>query len=81
MSVAEYEATFSRLERFVQSFDTEQRKAKRFVEGLNQGLRLRVMGYRCQTLPDAVDLAAHFENEHKRHMESQPKGKGKMFAP
>ena len=79
-SVVEYEATFSRLERFTQSLDIEECRAKRFVEGLNPVLRLKVMGYRCWTLLDVVDWAFRFEDEHKRYIESQPKGKGKMFA-
>ena len=28
-----------------------------------------------------MDLAFRFEEDHKRFRESQPKGKGKMFAP
>ena len=79
--MAEYEATFSRLEQFVQAFDSEERRAKRFIEGLHSGLRLKVMGYRCWTLLDEVDLASRFKDEHKRYMESQSKGKGKMSAP
>ena len=42
----------------------------RFVEGLNPGLKLKVMGYQCQTLLDAVDLAARFEDEYKEYLES-----------
>ena len=42
---------------------------------------MKVMGYRCQTLLDAVDLAFRFEKEYKQYKESQPKGKGKMFTP
>ena len=45
--MAEYEATFSRLERFGQPFDSEEHRAKRFVEGLNSELKGKVMGYRC----------------------------------
>ena len=70
MSVAEYEATFSRLEQFRQSFDSEKRRAKRFVEGLNPGLRMKVMGYQCRILLDAVDLAVRFEDEYKQYIES-----------
>ena len=50
------------------------------MEGLNLSLMMKVMGYRCRTLLDAVDLAAWFEDEYKKYLESQPKGKGKMFA-
>ena len=81
MPMAEYEATFSRLERFGQPFDSEECRTKRFMEGLNLELRGKVMGYRCQTLSDAMDLAARFEDDNKKNMESEPKGKRKMFGP
>ena len=47
------------------SLDFEERRAKRFVEGLNSELRRKVMGYRCQTLSDVVDLTAWFEDDYK----------------
>ena len=47
MTVAEYEAKFARLERLAQVFDTEERRMKRFLEGLQPGLKLKVMGCRC----------------------------------
>ena len=45
MSVAEYEAAFTRLEQFAQVFDTEKRRAKKFMEGLVPVLRSRVLGF------------------------------------
>ena len=45
MSVAEYEAFFVRLKRFAQAFDSEERQAERFLEGLQPSLRVKVMGY------------------------------------
>ena len=45
MTVAEYEATFAWLERFAQAFDSEERRANRFLEGLQPNLRVKVMGY------------------------------------
>ena len=80
MSVTEYESAFTRLEQFAQVFDTEKRQAKRFVEGLNPALRSRVLGYRCPTLVDAVELAALYEDDHKLFLEKPRKGKGKMFT-
>ena len=79
--MAEYEVAFTRLEQFAQTFDTEKQRAKRFVEGLNPTLRSRVLGYRCPTLVDAVDLAAWYEDDRKLIQEECPKGKGKMFTP
>ena len=45
MTMVEYEATFAQLERFAQAFDTEERWANRFLEGLQPSLRVKVMGY------------------------------------
>ena len=77
--MAEYKATFSHLEHFSQAFDLDERRAKRFVEGLQPGLRRNVMGYKCWTLRDAVDLAFCFEEDYKQFKDGQPKGKGKCW--
>lgn len=45
MIVGEYEATC--LEQFTQTFDSDEQRAKRFLEGLQPGLRLKVMACRC----------------------------------
>ena len=54
MTVAEYEASFARLERFAQAFDTEERRAERFLEDLQPSLRVRVMGCRCTMIVEVV---------------------------
>ena len=76
MSVAEYEAAFTWLEQFAQVFDSERCRAKKFVEGLVPALRSRVLGFRCPTLADAVELAARYEDDRKLFLEEHPKGKG-----
>ena len=63
MTVAEYEVAFSRLEQFAQVFDTEKRRAKRFVEGLTPALRSRILGNWCSTLADVVDLSVRYEDD------------------
>ena len=54
MSVAEYEASFARLERFAQAFDSKERRAKRFLEGHQPSLGVKVMGCRCVTVAEVV---------------------------
>ena len=61
-------------------FDTERRRAKKFVEGLVLALRSRVLGFRCPTLADAVELAARYEDDRKLFLEEHPKGKGKSSS-
>ena len=65
MTVAEYKATFARLERFAQTFDSEERRAKRFLEGLQPGLKMKVMACQCQILQEMVDMASRFKDEYK----------------
>ena len=79
MIVSEYEAAFAHLERFAQVFNTEERQAKRFLEDLQSGLKLKVMACWCQTVAEMVDMASHFEDEYKQYMEGRPKGKSKTF--
>ena len=65
MTVAEYEATFARLERFAQAFDSEERRVNRYLEGLQPSLRVKVMGCRCMMVADMVHMASHFEEEYQ----------------
>ena len=51
------------------------------MEGLTPALWLRVLGYRCPTLVDVVDMAARYEDDYKLFMEECPKGKMKAFTP
>ena len=47
MTVSEYEAAFACLERFAQVFDSKEQRAKRFLEGIQSGLKLKVMACQC----------------------------------
>ena len=51
MTVAKYEAAFARLEHFAQVFDAEEWWAKRFKEGLQPGLKLKVMAWLAKAPP------------------------------
>ena len=62
---------------FAQVFDSEELQAKRFMEGLQPRLKLKVMAYRCQTIVEMVEMASRFEDEYKQYMEGRPKGKSK----
>ena len=77
MTVAEYEATFAWLERFAQAFDSEERWANRFLEGLQPSLRVKLMGCRCMTIADMVQMASRFEEEYQQFVEGRLKGKTK----
>ena len=77
MIVAEYEATFASLERFAQAFDSEERRANKFLEGLQRSLRVKVMGCRCTMIADMVQMASHFEEEYQQFAEGRSKGKTK----
>ena len=77
MTVAEYEAAFARLERFTQAFDSEEKQVNRFLEGLQLSLRVKVMGCRCTTVADMVQMASHFEDEYQQYLRGRSKGKTK----
>ena len=57
MFVAEYEASFARLEWFAQAFDSEERRGERFRDGLQPSLRVKVMGCCCATVAEVVQMA------------------------
>ena len=65
MTVSEYEAAFAQLEHFAQVFNSEERRVKRFLEGLQFRLKLKVMACQCQTVAEMVEMASHFEDEYK----------------
>lgn len=77
MIVGENEAAFAHLEWFAQTFDSKERRAKRFLEDLQPELRLKVMVCRCQTVAEMDEMASRFEDEYKKYMEDHPKGKSK----
>ena len=65
------------MERFAQAFDSKERRANRFLEGLQPSLRVKVMGCRCTTVTDMVQMASRFEEEYQQFVEGHSKGKTK----
>nr|XP_017221730.1 PREDICTED: uncharacterized protein LOC108198487 [Daucus carota subsp. sativus] len=64
MTVAEYEAKFSELARFVPEYvNTEHKKAKRFQQGLKSWIRSRVEVFELQTYAAVVQKAMIVEGE------------------
>ena len=64
MTVAEYEAKFSELARFVPEYvNTEHKKAKRFQQGLKSWIRSRVAVFELQTYAAVVQKAMIVEGE------------------
>nr|XP_017239592.1 PREDICTED: uncharacterized protein LOC108212378 [Daucus carota subsp. sativus] len=65
-SVAEYEARFVEMARFVDSYvDTDLKKAKRFQQGLRSDIRVGVAALRLRTYAEVVQTAMVIEGEHK----------------
>ena len=64
-TVAEYQVTFLRLERFASSsFTSERERAAQFVAGLRISLRSVVAPFTCATLTEAVRKALECEHAH-----------------
>ncbi|XP_027124343.1 uncharacterized protein LOC113769317 [Coffea eugenioides] len=62
MSVAEYEIQFTKLSRFApELIATEQRRVRRFVQGLNVELQESLAAVRIDTFADAVERAQRVE--------------------
>ncbi|XP_027177965.1 uncharacterized protein LOC113777119 [Coffea eugenioides] len=62
MSVAEYEIQFTKLSRFApELIATEQRRVRRFVQGLNVELQESLAAVRIDTFTDAVERAQRVE--------------------
>ena len=71
--MSEFEATFARLECFTQTFDSKEQRAKRFLEGLQPGLKMKVMACWCHIVAEMVEMASRFEDKYKKFMVSCPK--------
>nr|XP_027090296.1 uncharacterized protein LOC113711331 [Coffea arabica] len=79
MSVAEYEIQFTKLSRFApELIATEQRRVRRFVQGLNVELQESLAAVRIDTFPDAVERAQRVEVARAQVKSFQAK---KRFAP
>ena len=69
-SVAEYEVQFTKLSRFSpELIATEQRRVRRFVQGLNVEIQEGLAAVRIDTFADAVERAQRVEVVGSRLME------------
>ncbi|KAK9951181.1 hypothetical protein M0R45_006639 [Rubus argutus] len=86
MTVIEYETKFTKLSCFAPHMvDTPNKKARRFIDGLNSNIRRLVTG-RGITYEEAVDRALTQEEENQRYrtekeLENSTKGKRSHPAP
>ncbi|CAN6455374.1 unnamed protein product [Victoria cruziana] len=81
-SVAEYVARFGHLQRYSpQLFSSERERANRFVWGLDEGLRPRVMSSNPATLLQAVEMATRMEEDYHRSQAFARKQKGLAPVP
>ncbi|CAN6445433.1 unnamed protein product [Victoria cruziana] len=81
-SVAEYAAQFRHLERYCPHLlGTEKERAGKFVWGLDDGLRPRVISNNPQTLTVAVEMATRLEEDYHRSQRGFRKQKGLAPAP
>ncbi|XP_071909683.1 uncharacterized protein [Coffea arabica] len=79
MSVAEYEVQFTKLSRFApELIATEQRRVRRFVQGLNVELQESLVVVRIDTFAEAVERAQRVEVARAQVKSFQSK---KRFAP
>ncbi|XP_074323063.1 uncharacterized protein LOC141660007 [Apium graveolens] len=75
MSVTEYEAKFTELDRFVtEQVDTEEKRAKRFQQGLKALIHSEVAIFELTTYTDVVQKAMIIEGESE--MSQKEKGQG-----
>ncbi|KAK2995849.1 hypothetical protein RJ640_015809 [Escallonia rubra] len=75
MSVSVYESQFTDLARFCPHLvDTEERKARKFVKGLNKDLRDKLIPLQLQTYMAVVDTALAIENdlEEQKNVDTEP---------
>ncbi|KAH7838670.1 hypothetical protein Vadar_029706 [Vaccinium darrowii] len=78
MTVSEYAVKFQSLSRFApELMNTEERKCKRFVKGLDSNIRRFVMSSKLERFSDIVELARSLESEEgeqksARRLESRP---------
>ncbi|KAK2991790.1 hypothetical protein RJ640_000299 [Escallonia rubra] len=75
MSVSVYESQFTDLARFCPHLvDTEERKVRKFVKGLNKDLRDKLIPLQLQTYMAVVDRALAIENdlEEQKNVDTEP---------
>lgn len=72
---------FHHLERyFLHLFSSKAERAGKFVRGLGEGLRIKVMGARQDTLVDVIDMTTRFDEDFTPNKEIHRK-KGLIMPP
>ncbi|MQM18997.1 hypothetical protein Taro_051997, partial [Colocasia esculenta] len=72
MIVLEYEARFSELSKYAPHIVTdERRKTKKFVMGLKQSLRTRLVAFDHRTLDEALSASCRQEGEMEQYLEEK----------
>lgn len=77
-SVEEYAAEFRKLEVFASSFDCEEARTDRFVSGLRDGLRSRIILGECKELRTVIMRAIRIEKDFAKIQDR--KGKTRTFT-
>ncbi|XP_074359785.1 uncharacterized protein LOC141699877 [Apium graveolens] len=79
MTVGEYEKKFAELARFVGDYvDTDEKRAKRFQQGLNPWLRSRVAAFELATYAEVVQKAMVIEGESDQNSKEKESKKRKF---
>lgn len=79
MSVGEYEKKFTELARFVGDYvDTDEKRAKRFQQGLKPWLRSRVAAFELATYAEVVQKAMVIEGESDQNQKEKDNKKRKF---
>ncbi|XP_063946053.1 uncharacterized protein LOC135151501 [Daucus carota subsp. sativus] len=82
MSVADYEVRFTELARFVpDQVDTDEKRAKRFQQGLKDWIRSRVAMFEMTSYVSIVQKAMIIENESEISQKNRDGKKKKVEAP
>ncbi|CAN6463009.1 unnamed protein product [Victoria cruziana] len=80
--VADYAARFQHLQRYCPHlFSSEKEQAGKFVWGLDEGLRPRVMSNNPRTLLEAVEMATRMEEDYQRSQALQRRQRGLAPIP
>ena len=81
MTVGEYEKKFTELARFVGDYvDTDEKRAKRFQQGLKPWLRSRVAAFELATYAEVVQKAMVIEGESDQNQKEKDNKKRKFVS-
>ncbi|CAN6462677.1 unnamed protein product [Victoria cruziana] len=73
-TLTEYVTQFRYLEKYCPHlFGSETERVSKFIWDLREGVRAKVMGARCDTIADAIDMATRFEEDYIRVQEAHKK--------